>query len=238
MDDKLTILIIGNGGHGKDEAAKIIQDEFGLTFMSSSWAAAEQVVFPKLRDFYSSVEACYEDRRNHRQVWYDLITEYNKDDRTKLARAILETSNIYVGMRNRDELLACKEAGVFDYILWIDAENRLPPENDTSITVTADDAFIIIDNNGDLDNLRCEIEEAMEFIFAIEFAKSKPSVWEEIENELRQMEDLIKKADDITRNTPMPILTPTILDNHSTPIVPNLDSIVDETEFELSLIHI
>ena len=35
---------------------------------------------------------CFEDRVNHRSEWFDLITNYNKEDRTRLTKEILKIS--------------------------------------------------------------------------------------------------------------------------------------------------
>jgi hypothetical protein len=45
-------LIIGNMRHGKDSLAEIWQDNFGLTFKSSSQAAADIFLYDTLKDKY------------------------------------------------------------------------------------------------------------------------------------------------------------------------------------------
>lgn len=37
------ILILGHGQHGKDTAAEFLTQEFGLSFISSSWFVMEEV---------------------------------------------------------------------------------------------------------------------------------------------------------------------------------------------------
>lgn len=95
------IAIIGHGRHGKDELARALD----LPYVSSSLYACSRVVYPKLAPLlgYTNEAECYNDRVNHRQLWYKLIKEYNKDDPARLARAVLSESNVYVGLRSREE---------------------------------------------------------------------------------------------------------------------------------------
>jgi dephospho-CoA kinase len=147
------LLIIGNMRHGKDTFAEILRDEFGLKFISSSQAAADIFIYDKLKgEFgYETPEQCYEDRSNHRALWYDLICEYNVNDRARLAKGILERADCYVGMRDRGEIEECMNQGLFDLIVWVDASDRLPLEPADSFNIDKSCADIIVDNNGTLE---------------------------------------------------------------------------------------
>ena len=94
------LLIIGHMRHGKDTLAEILNEQVGLKFISSSQAAADIFIYDELKEKYgykTSVE-CFEDRVNHRAEWYEMICDYNKDDRAKLAKGILKMADCYVGM--------------------------------------------------------------------------------------------------------------------------------------------
>lgn len=163
---KPKLLIIGHARWGKDSVAQILKDGWGLDFCSSSMAAAEKVVIPKLVDgegkpFYSSVEECFADRVNHRATWKNLITEYNTPDKTRLAREIMAENDIYVGMRCHLELEECIRGGVFDHIIWVDASYRKEPEPLSSNTITRDYADYVIDNNGSMSDLILETFKMM-----------------------------------------------------------------------------
>lgn len=162
------ILIIGHGRHGKDELAETWAKYFDFTFSSSSRAAAELFLFDKLKSEYgyTTFEECYADRRNRRVEWADAITEFNTPDRTRLARHILTSNDAYVGMRKREELLACKESGLFDLIIWVDASERVPPESSGSMDVSQHDADIIIDNNGSLADFRKRAMRLGRYLFS------------------------------------------------------------------------
>lgn len=151
-----TILIIGHGRHGKDAVAEYFADTFGMTYKSSSQAAAEIFIYDELKDNYGykNFNECFEDRINRRAEWYQMITRYNSVDRAKLAKRILFNNQCYVGMRDSDEITECIRQRVFDLIIWVDASKRLPPESSDSFNIDISCADIVIDNNGTLNQLK------------------------------------------------------------------------------------
>ncbi len=161
------LLIVGYGRHGKDTAAEFFRDVFSLRFKSSSEAAAEIFLFDTLKEKYGykTFEECYNDRANHRAEWADLINEYNREDPTRLARAILNINDCYVGMRDPIEVNACMEAGLFDLIIWIDACERLPKEDESSIKITKAIADIIVENNGTPEEFKQKLYHLGKVIF-------------------------------------------------------------------------
>lgn len=160
---KPKLMVIGHGRHGKDTVCEMFREHYNLQFKSSSLAAAEIAIFPILKDLlgYRTSEECYEDRHNHRSLWFELIRAFNYHDRSKLARAIYEEADIYCGIRNRDEFLAIRDAGLFDWSIWVDASSRVPDESTSSCTVTREDADYVIDNNGDLSWLERQVHDFM-----------------------------------------------------------------------------
>ena len=122
------LLILGSARHGKDTLAELLRDHFGFKFISSSQAAADIFIFDELKEKYgySTPEECFEDRVNHRAEWYNMICDYNKTDRAKLAKGILERADCYVGMRDKFEIEESMKQGLFDLIIWVDASKRLP----------------------------------------------------------------------------------------------------------------
>jgi hypothetical protein len=145
-----SLLIIGHARHAKDTMAEILGENFGLKFQSSSQAAADIFIYDELKTKYgykNSIE-CFEDRVNHRQEWYEMICDYNKDDKARLAKGILELTDCYVGMRDRGEIEECINQELFDLIIWVDASDRLPLEDASSFNIDKSCADVIIDNNG------------------------------------------------------------------------------------------
>lgn len=154
------ILIIGHGRHGKDSLAEYWRDRFGMTFRSSSMAAAEIFIYQKLKDSlgYSTLEECYEDRHNYRDLWYEMICEYNKTNPSRLAEQILLVADCYVGMRDSREIKCCLIKGLFDIVVWVDASERVPLESASSFQITKDLADVIIENNGSLAEFQTRAE--------------------------------------------------------------------------------
>ena len=150
---KKKLLIIGNARHGKDSLAETLRDHFELKFLSSSRAASNIFIYNELKDkyAYTSSEECFEDRINHRSEWYDLICDYNKDDKARLAKDILKESDCYVGMRDKEEIDECIKQGLFDLIIWVDASERIQLEHSSSFNIHKRYAHIIIENNESLE---------------------------------------------------------------------------------------
>jgi dephospho-CoA kinase len=149
----MKLLVIGHARHGKDTVCEILRDEYGLTFKSSSEFCAEKVVFPRMPR-YTTWQKCFADRANHRGEWFNVIAEYNAGDPGRLGREIFAEYDIYCGLRNVEEFRALKA----DHVIWVDASKRQPLESTASMTLTEEMADLWIDNNGDLDNLRSEIQ--------------------------------------------------------------------------------
>lgn len=155
----IKLIITGYARHGKDTVCESIVNIMGWSFESSSHILLNEVIYPVLQPKYgySSPDEAFDDRVNHREEWFNLLKEYNTPDASKLGTLIFSKHNIYCGLRNRDELLAMKEKGLYDSLVWVDAASRLPPEPATSMTIHASDADYIIDNNNTLLNLQHNI---------------------------------------------------------------------------------
>lgn len=157
----MKLLIVGYGRHGKDTVAEYLCKKHILEFQSSSMHCAERVVFPALKDMYGyeTIKECFEDRANHRREWYELISEYCKDDLARIGREIFAVSDIYCGLRNKREFHAIKNNGLFDYAIWVDRSDYLPPEDKSSNTIEPWMADFVIDNNGTLEQLYRNIDD-------------------------------------------------------------------------------
>lgn len=153
----MKLLILGYGRHGKDTVAKLIGENLNLTWTSSSYAALEHAIWPVIGHRYDTKEQCFADRHNHRREWHELIKHYNTPDKARLAKDILNTSDIYVGMRCIEEFFTSEP--LFDLVIWVDASQRVPPEPEDSCTVTKDLAHIIINNNASCYRLKQTIHK-------------------------------------------------------------------------------
>lgn len=151
-------LIIGWGRHGKDTMCEFMKEQSSLNFQSSSEFCAERVVYPTMADMYSSWQDCYEDRGNHRKHWYETIKAYNEPDGSRLATEMLTEYDIYCGMRNIEELNASHH--LFDLVVWVE-DPRKPPESLDSMTITKDQADIVIYNDSTLDDFKDKVRKLM-----------------------------------------------------------------------------
>lgn len=152
-------LILGHARHGKDTVAEMIHKISGLCFKSSSFACSEIFIYEELKDKfgYKSKEECFEDRHNHRELWHNMIANYNTPDKARLAKEILKDSDIYVGMRSNEEFQKCKEDRVFDIVIGVFNPDK-PLEGKESFNIDFWNAcdFIII-NNGTLEELEGKV---------------------------------------------------------------------------------
>jgi len=155
----MKILILGHGGHGKDTFAEMLTaaSDNTLSLASSSEYCAEHVVFPWLKDRYPDWRACFDDRRNNREIWHNLIAGYNDHRPSRLATEIIAKYDIYVGMRALREYNACKAELLFNMTFWVDAMERWAPEPASSMGIAYDKKnMTYVDNNQDLAHLeRC-----------------------------------------------------------------------------------
>lgn len=157
----MRILIIGHAQHGKDTSAEIIKELYGYTFESSSMAAARIFLFDALKNKYgyATFEDCYNDRVNRRAEWHDLICEYNQDDKARLAKGILETADIYVGMRSNAEVDECIRQRLFDLVIGI-YDPRKPEEPKSSFSINLwEKADIVVPNAAGIFELISKIKK-------------------------------------------------------------------------------
>lgn len=150
MTHPLRIAVCGYGRHGKNTVAKHLADMLGLRYAQSTSEAAAMLVFRQIgkRWGYRTAQECWDDRHAHREEWADIIWRYNQPHGISLYEDMLAENDIIEGIRNADELTACKVRGIVDVSVWVDAAKRLPPEGQGSCTLKLEDCDHVIDNNG------------------------------------------------------------------------------------------
>ena len=156
---KPKLIICGHGRHGKDTMAGYLVDVHGFTAVASSIFAAEKLVFPLLKEKYGYKTAteCFHDRYSHRAEWFNIISNYCRENPSKLTQEIFKESDIYVGLRNRAELEASRK--YCDVVIWVDRSRHLAPENKDSNEITPEMCDVIIDNNGTLEEFYDKIDK-------------------------------------------------------------------------------
>jgi hypothetical protein len=155
----MKICLLGHMQHGKDTLAEMMQARYGFTFESSSLAASRIFLYDALAPVYgyTTPEECFKDRVNHRAEWHDLICDYNTPDKARLAKDILATSDMYIGMRSHEEIKVCKEQGLFDVIIGV-YDPRKPEEPKDSFNINLwEEADFVIPNAGTLEDLNQKV---------------------------------------------------------------------------------
>lgn len=154
----MKFLVLGHGRHGKDTVGEILREELGLTFVTSSKMCSKIFIFNLLKDLlgYKTEEECFEDRHNHRELWYELIKAYNFHDKGRLCKEIMKEHDMYVGLRCDLEYQASKH--LFDKILWVDAYERTGYLEPSFRVRFNHSEMIRVDNNGDEEDLRNELK--------------------------------------------------------------------------------
>lgn len=155
--EKMKLLIIGSGGHGKDEFAQTL----GVDHKSSSEAALDLFMWDLLKEEYHNKEECYSDRRNRRELWYNHIVKYNTPDKSRLAREISLRWGSYIGMRDLEEFENSKT--LFDLVIYVDASERVKPI-DPTMKIPKSMADIVIENNGTIKEFHEKIDRIKEVL--------------------------------------------------------------------------
>lgn len=160
----MKLMIMGYAGHGKDTVCDILKTEYGFSFKSSSEYAAEKVIMPYMASIghpYNSVEECMLDKHNHRVIWFNAISEYNRGNPARLIGEVLDQVDIYCGVRCVREFEAARKQNLFDFSVWVDRLEHLPEESTDSCTVRPGYASYRLDNNSHIDDLYCRIDMMM-----------------------------------------------------------------------------
>lgn len=160
------LLVVGHGRHGKDTVCEMLE-AYSYTFQSSSKFCSELFIFDELKDKYgyTDEEACYSDRHQHRTEWYNMIHNYCRDDLARLGRNLFAKHDIYCGLRNKREFFAMKNEEIFDYAIWVDRTDHCHLEPGSSMSIEQWMCDYTIDNNGDLDRLKKNVDILMRTIF-------------------------------------------------------------------------
>jgi hypothetical protein len=166
------LMILGMGRHGKDTTAEYLRDEYGFSHISCSLFVMEKAVLPAARRSksmpdYATPEECYNDRHNHREFWFKAISKYNSRNKARLGTELFKTFDMCVGLRCRKEFEALRTKKAFDAVIWVDRSALLPPESEQSMTLKQSDADFVIDNNGTLADLHCDIDNLMRKAFKL-----------------------------------------------------------------------
>jgi len=71
------------------------------------------------------------------------INNYCKVNYARVIEEILVNHDICEGVRSRIEFNCAKKKQVFNFVIWVDASERMPLENPESMELSEDDADLI-----------------------------------------------------------------------------------------------
>ncbi len=157
----MNIVIVGHARHGKDTVSSLLAQKTNLVFQNTSMLLCKKVIYPLLKNMYSSLEDCYNDRGNNRIFWFVALQHYNKFNKDKFIKNVFTVSNIYCGLRNIEELNIARQANLIDYVIWVDRSKHLSLESVNSMTIKESDTDYHIDNNGSLIELENMIDKVI-----------------------------------------------------------------------------
>jgi len=145
------LLLLAHAQHGKGTTSEQLEELYGIKCESSSYIATQEFIYDEIKEEfgYKSFAECYEDRVNHRDLYYNKILGYNTPNKARLGELIFSLVDGYDGMRDDTEFLANKSSIQYDFAIWIDASDRKPLEPKSSMKITEDMADCRLDNNSD-----------------------------------------------------------------------------------------
>lgn len=160
----IKILVCGHAQHGKDTFASLLAEELNLKYSPVTQIFIKdhfEEINNAIGGVYTSAKWLYKYRSLHRDVLFDMISIYNKEDAGRFVKEVLSVADFYVGLRAKREYEATKH--LFDYKFW--AYNRHKPvESSRSNELVSDEEFVMVDNSGDLLELKGKASLAAHYI--------------------------------------------------------------------------
>ncbi len=154
----MKIAICGPGRSGKDVAADYLAEITPLRYKAGTSYWARHLVFDWMTAAgygYADADDCWNDRHAHRQLWAQIIGEYNAKDPVQLYRDCLQDQDILTGLRWRHEMLVCRAAKLVDLWAWI---HRPGVCHDPTMEYEAKDCDVVIANDGTLEQFYAKLD--------------------------------------------------------------------------------
>jgi hypothetical protein len=178
MNNDTIILVLGPAGCGKDTVSKLIAEQTGLKWTTTSalaspwmWRVCGALCVP-----YKSERECHADRGKYRQLWATCMAVLNWADGTGYAlysHAVDDGYRVLNGFRRLDELepflsYLIWTGGVPVRIVWVDDAERRAAENrpqDSTMEFSLEDIVLfkvnVLDNNGPESDLPKKVAELL-----------------------------------------------------------------------------
>ena len=155
------LMVCGYGEHGKDEACRYIAEKTTLRYKLSTSEMFAEIVFAAVGAHmgYKNVQECWDDRRNHRQLWYEIIVDQNANLRVYHAHLLM--TDILNGIRNPAEFKQLLQENIVQLAIWVDASVRKASTISSECKITPDMCHVYIDNNRDLPYLYSQLDSVI-----------------------------------------------------------------------------
>lgn len=142
------ILLVGHGRCGKDTACEYLAK---ITTLRNAGTTSKYLCREVAHRKGISEEEAYARRHESDEMrtdWYNIGNEMREGGPTTLVRKALDRGEITGGVRAYDEIVACKDEGLFDIIIWIE-NNRVAI--DPTVKFTSKECDLVIENNWTLE---------------------------------------------------------------------------------------
>ncbi len=143
-----TIMFVGEGRAGKDTACDYLAEITTLRNAGTTSKYLSKYVAKKLGISEADAYARRHESDEMRILWYNTGNEVRTEGPTTLAREALLHGEITGGLRDLEEIRACRVERVADLIVWV--ENKRV-KKDPTVMFTSAEADIVIENNGTLE---------------------------------------------------------------------------------------
>jgi len=153
-------MFVGMGRAGKDTACDYLSQITTLRNAGTTSKYLAQYMADKLG---LPVEEAYARRHESDEMriqWYNGGNELRTKGYTTLIRMALANGEITGGVRDLPEIVAAREEGLIDIIVWV--ENVRVPK-DPTVMFTSREADLVIENNWDLEEFHRRIDRFARF---------------------------------------------------------------------------
>jgi cytidylate kinase len=157
MNDLKRILIVGHSRAGKDTACEHLAKITQLRFAGTTSLYLARYVALRLG---VSEQDAYRTRHLNRNLWNRVGKEIRKQDPALLIRESLANADIVGGVRDLEEITACRRNQLVDLIVWID-NNRV--REDSTVKFTAKECDVILPNHWTIEEFHGRIERLARF---------------------------------------------------------------------------
>lgn len=155
-----TVLFAGMGRAGKDTACEYLSKITTLRNAGTTSKYLCEYVASKLGLPVDEVYARRHESDEMRTFWYNCGNELRQNGPATLIRRALECGEITGGVRDYAEVVAAREEGLIDILVWIENERV---KKDPTVMFGPRECDLIIQNNWDLEEYYRRIERLARF---------------------------------------------------------------------------